>query len=763
MNKRLVKWLVIGTVLSALVLFFAFHGLSFLSFANLKAEQAGLQDGYHHRPLLFLGAFAGAYVIAAALSLPGAALFTLAAGAIFGVTAGTAVALGSSAIGASLAFLSARYALRDTIEGSFRTRLEAINRGLARDGVFYLITLRLIAVIPFFVVNLAMGVTRIRLITFFLGSLVGMLPGALVYANAGTRLGALKSPGDILSVPVLAAFAALAVLPWAAKGALGWWRWRRTTGRFPAPAQFDFDLTVIGAGAAGLTAAAVAAQLGAKVMLIERERMGGECLNTGCVPSKALLREAHFLAEARRHAAGDPTFPVPVADLPAAMARVRAAIARLEPHDSRARFQGLGVTCASGAARLVSPYAVAVAGTTVTSRTILIATGGSPRLPDVPGFTGIEALTTETVWGLRSLPRRLVIIGGGPVGCELGQCFARFGSQVTIITAPYQLLEHEDLDVATILADRLRGDGIRLVLGEQLVRCTHQGTDKIVVSLGENGLSNHVCDEVLVALGKRPNTAALGLAELGVAIAKDGRIETDEFLRTNFPNIVACGDVSSKLLFTHVASDQAWRATANALLAPLSHQRPETKAVPWITFTEPEVGRVGFSEGEATTRGIPIEVTRYDLAENDRAVIDGRTGMLKVITGRGTDRILGAAVVGPGAAELIGELTGAIARGVGLKALATGMHAYPTYGDAVARVAAAWRRAHTPAWQLRALTHYLALRRAPARWRLCLGLAAVLMVVVVAGAWLGVSAVVARHAAAPAAVGDAQPPVPGDR
>jgi len=769
MNKHLIRWIVIVAVLGGLALFISFNGLSFLSFAHLKEQQASLQDGYHRHPVLFLGAFAGAYIVAAGLSLPGAALFTLAAGAVFGVAAGTAIALAASTIGASLAFLSARYALRDAIEASFRSRLETINHGLARDGAFYLVTLRLIAVIPFFVVNLALGVTRIRLLTFFLASVVGMLPGALVYANAGTRLGALKSPSEILSIPVLAAFAALALLPWMAKGALAWWHWRRTTGRFPQPKRFDFDLAVIGAGAAGLTAAAVAAQLGAKVLLVERKRMGGECLNTGCVPSKVFIREARILSRARRAAAGDPTAPAPVADFAATMTKIRAVIATLEPHDSQARFRAMGVVCESGAATLASPFTVAIGDRTMTSRAILIATGGSPRVPKAMGFDAVGALTSETIWDLRALPRRLVIVGGGPVGCELGQCFARFGSQVTIISEPYQLLEREDLDLTTVLAQRLQAEGVRLMLGERVVRCARAGDFKVVVSLGENGLNHHECDEVLVALGKQPNTAGLGLAELGIILAKDGRLETDDFLRTNFPNIVACGDVSSKLRFTHVASDQAWRAAANALLAPFSHQRPEAKAIPWITFTEPEIGRVGLSEGEAIARGIPVEVTRYDLAGNDRAVIEGETvGMLKIITERGKDVILGAAVVGPGVAELIGELTTAISQGRGLKTMATGMHAYPTYGDALARAAAAWRRTHTPAWRLTALVRYLRVRRVPAQWRICLVLIGMVIMAAGAGLWYAVDALTRdRQAEAQvdvsAAAGDAKPSTHADR
>jgi pyruvate/2-oxoglutarate dehydrogenase complex dihydrolipoamide dehydrogenase (E3) component/uncharacterized membrane protein YdjX (TVP38/TMEM64 family) len=742
MNDRARRWTLIGVVAAGFAAFVAFHGWTWLSFDNLKHQQAWLHDAYERRPLLVAGAFALLYVVVAGLSLPGATILTLAAGAIFGLLPGTAIALVSSTIGASLAFLTARYVLRDAVERRFRTRLETIDRGLARDGAWYLATLRLIAVIPFFVINLVMGLTRMPVRSFALVSLAGMLPGVMVYVNAGTRLGELRSPAGILSPPVLASFAALAALPWLAKGGIAWWKRRATSGRWPPPRSFDHDLAVIGAGSAGLTAAAVAAQLGAKVVLVERERMGGECLNTGCVPSKALIRSARILAQSRRATAWGLRPGAVEADFAEVMAHVRSVVAQVAPHDSRARFESLGVQCRVGAARLVSPYVVAVDGRTETARAIIIATGATPAVPPIPGLREARPLTSDTVWELTALPRRLVVIGGGPVGCELGQCFARFGSQVTIINGALQLLDHEDPDIAARLAERFRAEGIRMVLGERVVHVEPGADGPVVASLGETGLSRHPCDAILVALGKRPATAGLGLEELGIALDGDGRIEVDEHQRTSVPNIYACGDVSSRHRFTHVAADQAWRAAANALLAPLSRQRWNDAAVPWITFTEPEVGRVGLSEAEASRRGIAVDVATCDLADNDRAIVEGEAeGLLKILTAKGSGTILGAAVVGPGAAELVGELTLAITHRIGLDRLVTAVHAYPSLGEAIARAGAAWKRRHTPRWQLSLLAAYVRLRRSTPRTRTAAALAAILLVAVVAAICLAIGAV----------------------
>ncbi len=738
MQNRLVKAIVVVVVAALLIAFFVFHGYSYLSFDHLKQGQTSFHAWYAQHPIATIAGFFGIYVLATALSVPGAAVLTLAAGAIFGLWIGVLLVSFASSIGSSLAFLASRYVLRDSIESRFRRRVETINAGLRRDGVFYLLTLRLIPAIPFFVVNLVMGLTRMRLVTFYLISQIGMLAGTIVYVNAGTRLGQLESAKGILSLPIILSFVALAIVPWIAKAVIAWWHHRRTTGRFPRPQAFDYDLVVIGAGSGGLAAANLSAAMHAKVALVEKQAMGGDCLNTGCVPSKALIRSANLIAESKR--ARDWGFRSVDVDFNfgEVMERVQRVIGQVAPRDSRERYQAMGVDCLQGTARIADAYRIDIDGRQITTRSMLIATGAHPTLPHVPGIEDVAPLTSDTLWSLRKLPRRLVVVGGGPIGCELAQCFARFGSQVTIIQSPGHLLDKEDGDISVYLEQRLIAEGIRLVMGEQVVRFERDGLDnvnKVAITQGEDGQRRISGDEILIALGRTPNAHGLGLDELGVHMTPKGAIDADQLQRTNFPNIYACGDVSSAFQFTHTAGDQAWRAAVNAILSPLSHQKFDARCIPWTTFTDPEVARVGMSEAEAIHRGIPYEVSRCDMAENDRAVTEGEDyGVVKVLTVPGKDAILGASIVGPHAGELIGEYVLAMKHGIGLNKILGTIHTYPTLSEASVRAAGVWKRAHVPAGRLRMVERYASIRRSRAKSRLLGGsLAAALLVGMVLG------------------------------
>ncbi len=727
-GKILIALIALGLVIA----FFALGWQKHLSFASLKSEHQWLVERFHQQPLAVGAVFFAAYVAVTALSLPGAAIMTMAAGAVFGFWIGLVLVSFASSIGASVAFLFARYVLRDTVSRRFADRLATIDAGLKRDGVYYLLTVRLIAFIPFFVVNLAFGLTSVRLVTFYLVSQIGMLAGTAVYVNAGTRLAQIESPSQVLSPPVILSFVALAVFPWIAKGFVAWFRRRHALGRHRPPARFDYDLAVIGAGSGGLVAANLAATMRAKVVLVEKAKMGGECLNTGCVPSKALIRIAKVLSDLRRAEEWGLTAQVGAVDFAAVMERVQRSIAEVAPHDSRARYQALGVDCLVGAARIVDPWTIRVGERSISARSIVVATGADPALPDIPGIGGIDALTSETVWGLRELPRRLAVVGGGPIGCELAQCFARLGSVVTVIHSGTHLLSREDPDVAAVLESALSADGVQLLMGRRVVSFARSGAE-ITITCSGAGTERVVADRVLVALGRSPRVRGFGLEDLNVRLTDKGAIDVDEFLQSSIPTIYACGDVTGRFQFTHAAAHQAWHAAVNGLMAPVKRLRINERVMPWTTFTDPEVARVGLCEEEAKQRSIPHEITTFDLADLDRAIVEReRRGLVKVLTRPGKDRILGACIVGPRAGELIAELTLAMQHGVGLKKILATIHTYPTLSEANQRVAGAWRKAHTSPRMLAMLERFLRLRRSRARSRLAALMVAITLVVLLA-------------------------------
>jgi len=477
------------------------------------------------------------------------------------------------------------------------------------------------------------------------------------------------------------------------------------------PKCFDANLIVIGAGSAGLISALIAATVRAKVTLIERSRMGGDCLNTGCVPSKTLIRSAkiaHYLADAQRYGLRDVSGSV---DFPAVMQRVRDAIATIAPNDSIERYTSLGVDCVTGSARIVDPWTVDVDGKRITARNIVIASGAVPFIPPIPGVGDIAALTSDDVWSLESLPKRLVVMGAGPIGCELAQSFQRLGSSVTLIDMADRVLPKEDADVSALVADVLRGEGIDVLTSHKAVRF-EGGVQKRLIA-DNDGLSVEIpFDEVIVAVGRRAHTESLGLAELGIALNRDGTVVVDEYLRTSVPSILACGDVAGPYQFTHMASHQAWYAAVNALFGRFRKFKVNYAVVPWATYTDPEVARVGLSEDEAKARDIDVEVTRHELAHVDRAIADGETrGFIKVLTRRGSDRVLGATIVAPAAGELIAEYVLAMTHGLGLKKLMGTIHVYPTSAELNKFAANGWRRKHAPRGLLRIAEYYHGLWR----------------------------------------------------
>ncbi len=693
---------------AAFVAFFAAGGHRYFSFDNLKAQQAAFEGWRAAYPWQSAAGFFALYVLFTSLSLPAASLMTLLAGAIFGLGWGVLIVSFASAIGATLAFLASRFVLREWVQARFHAQLRAVNEGVEREGGFYLFTLRLIPAVPYFLINLAMGLTPMRTWTYYWVSQAAMFPATVLYVNAGTQLGQLQSLRQVLSWDLIGAFLLLGVFPLVATRALRWVKARRVYARWPRPAKFDRNLVVIGAGSAGLVAAYIAAAVRARVTIVEKHRMGGDCLYTGCVPSKALLKSAKVFHQVRNAAAFGLKNASAEVDFAAVMERVQRVIGAIEPHDSAERYTRLGVECLQGEARIVSPWSVEVNGRTLTTRAIVIAAGARPLVPRIPGLESLDVLTSDNVWKLRALPARLVVLGGGPIGCELAQAFARFGSRVTQVEMLPRLLSREDEEVSAAIGARFRDEGIDVRTGHRAVRIE----GKTLVCESPAGEARFEFDALLCALGRVPNTAGYGLEELGIPLAKAGTVQTNEYLQTLYPNIFACGDVAGPYQFTHTASHQAWYAAVNALFGGWRSFRADYSVIPWATFTDPEVARVGLNEAEARASNVPYEVTRYGIDDLDRAIADGAAhGMVKVLTVPGRDRILGATIVGEHAGDLIVEFIAAMKHGIGLKRILGTIHIYPTLAEANKYAAGAWRRAHAPEAWLRRLERFHAWMR----------------------------------------------------
>ena len=681
--------------------FFAFDLQRFFTLDTLNAQQAAIEAYRGAHPAMAAAIYAVIYVAVTGLSLPGAAVLTLAGGAIFGLFWGTVIVSFASTIGATLAFLAARFLFLDAVKARFGDRLQAIDAGVARDGAFYLFTLRLVPVFPFFVINLVLGLTAMPARTFYWVSQVGMLAGTIVYVNAGTQLAKIESLSGILSPGLLISFALLGLFPLLARWLVDAIKARKVYGRWERPRRFDRNLVVIGAGSAGLVTAYIAAAVKAKVTLIEKHRMGGDCLNTGCVPSKALIRTAKLLSHIRRA----PEFGVRQAQakfhFADAMERVQRVIRTVAPHDSVERYTQLGVEVIEGEAKIVSPWSVEVKTSegiqTLSTRSIVIAAGARPFVPPIPGLEEVGYLTSDTVWDLRALPKRLVVLGGGPIGCELAQVFVRLGSHVTQFEMLPRLLINEDQEASEAVMGRFREEGIDVRVEHRAKRVMVEAGEKILIAEHQGAEVRIPFDELLIAVGRIANTEGYGLDDLGIPTTKSRTIETNGFLQTIYPNIYACGDVAGPFQFTHTAAHQAWYAAVNALFGTLRKYRADYSAIPWATFTDPEVARVGLNEQEARGRGIPYEVARYDIDDLDRAIADGEAhGFVKVLTVPGKDRILGVTIVGEHAGDLIAEFVLAMKHGIGLNKVLGTIHIYPTLAEANKYAAGVWKRAHAP-------------------------------------------------------------------
>ena len=691
------KIIILFAIASLFATFFIFDLYQYLDLAYIKSRQQALTDYSHTYPIKTALIFFIIYTLSAALSLPGAGILSLLAGALFGLFLGVLIVLPAATIGATLAFWISRYVFRDMVQSKFADRLAAINRGIKKNGALYLFSLRLLPIFPFMVINLVMGLTPIRTIVFFATSFVGMIAGAVLYVNVGTQLANIDSLSGILSPNILLALGLLAIFPWAAKKIIGIFITRKTYKGFTRPKTFDRNLIVIGGGSAGLVAAYIGAAVKARVSLIEKHKMGGDCLHTGCVPSKALIRSAKFIAHVRRaqeFGCKPATVEFELKDI---MQRVHQVIKKIAPHDSSERYTKLGVECIQGAACLKDPWTVEVNGATLTGKNIVLATGAEPLVPPIPGLADVAYYTSDTIWDIADLPKRMIVLGGGPVGCELAQCFARFGANVTQVEMATRIMLREDPEISKLVAASLSKDSVTLLTEHTATKVVNEnGSNQLVCSHKDTSIKIPF-DAILVAVGRKPATTGIWDASLKIERTKKGALKVNEYLQTSYPNIYACGDSTGPYEFTHTAAHQAWYASVNALFGTFKKFRADYTVIPWCTFTEPEVARVGLNETDAQSQGIEYEVTNYDISGLDRAIADqAAQGLVKVITPPGKDKILGVTIVGEHAGDLITEYVTAMKHKLGLNKILATIHIYPTLSEANKYAAGEWKKAHAP-------------------------------------------------------------------
>ena len=697
MKKSFSKVALVLVIVVLVSSFFAMDLHHQLTLENIKSHQKSFAEYYNAHKALTISIYMAGYIVVTALSLPGAAVMSLAGGALFGLWIGVLVVSFASSIGATLAFLVSRFLFKGWVQEKFGDKLQTINEGIKREGAFYLFTLRLVPVFPFFVINLAMGLTPIKTAVFYGVSQLGMLPGTFVYLNAGTQLGKIESAQGILSPGLILSFVLLGIFPLIAKRLVSAVKNRKVLSGYSRPKKFDYNLVVIGAGSAGLVTSYIAATVRAAVALIERHKMGGDCLNTGCVPSKALIRSAKILSYVKRSEefgfrSGQVDF-----SFAEVMERVQNVIKKVEPHDSVERYTQLGVDCLKGEANIVSPFEVAVNGRTITTRNIVIAAGARPFVPPIPGLDKVEYLTSDNVWELRELPRRMVVLGGGPIGCELTQAFGRLGAKVTQVEMAPRIMGREDVEITEMMKRKFQDEGIDVLTDHRAKEVVPEGNGGHLVCEHDGSDVRIGFDRILVAVGRAANVSGYGLEKLGVKLTRTRTIEVNEFLQTNFPNIYCAGDVAGPYQFTHFAAHQAWYASVNALFGGLKRFRADYSLVPWATYTDPEVARAGLNELEAGEKGIPHEVTVYGIDDLDRAIADSEDhGFVKVLTRPGSDKILGVTIVGSHASDIIAEYVFAMKHGLGLNKILGTIHIYPTLAEANKFAAGQWKKAHAP-------------------------------------------------------------------
>lgn len=692
------RLIILALLIAAVACFFIFDLGEYLTLESIKSHSGALHGQVQAHPWWARGTFFAVYVALTALSFPGTVVLTLLAGALFGLLEGTLLVSFASNVGAVMAMLISRFMLRDWIQKRFGTQIAAINKGLAREGTFYLVSLRLIPLVPFVLLNPALGLTRVGMWTFWWTTQLGMLPGNAIYVNAGQQLVQLQSLSGILSPSMISTLVLLAVFPLLATRLLTLYKARQAYRGWRRPKRFERNLVVIGGGTGGLATARIAASLKAQVSLFERQRLGGVAVHEGSVPARALSRSAN-LAHALHH--GQPQGvrqQVEDADFAEVVGRVRRLADEAMGCPSAEHYTRLGVEVVMAEARLSSPWTVEVEGRTLASRAIVIATGSRPWVPPIPGLDAVEPLTCDTLWSLRERPERLLVLGNGAGACEFAQAFQRLGCQVTLASEREVLLEQEDAEAAQAVTAALNADGVELRLGLSPLRVeVVEGERRLICGARDEGELALPFDRVLLALGQSADVEGLGLDALGLRCGDDGSLDVDEYLATRYPNIYAVGSVAGPYGAPHVAEHQAWYAAVNALFGGFRRFTVSERVIPHAVFTAPEIASVGLTEAEARALGVEFDVIRLNLSSLAGAVAEGAgEGFVKVLTEQGEDRILGVTIVGEQASETLAGFVVAMKHKLGLNKLAETVQLGATLGEASRVVAEAWRQQRRP-------------------------------------------------------------------
>jgi len=707
MKRFFLKFLGILLIVLVIFLFSYFDLIKYLSLDFAKENQAKINQYYQENQALTVWLFFGIYVLVTAFSLPGATILTLVSGTVFGFSLGLFLSSFASTLGATLAFLSSRYLLKNFLLNKFNKISKEISREIDKNGIFYLFSLRLIPVFPFFIINLVCGLTNMKVFNFFWVSQLGMILGTATYVNAGKQLSKINSTEDIFSFKLSASFVLLGTFPWLAKKLLEYIKKQKVYQTYleRKPKIFDYNMVVIGAGAAGLVTSYLCTSFRAKVALIEKNKMGGDCLNTGCVPSKALLKSAkiaHYFKNSSQYGLESQN---PTLNFKKVMARVHEIISKIEPHDSIKRYTELGVTCFQGKAQIISPWEVKVGTKILTTKNITIATGASSFVPQIESLKKLERIfTSENLWELDYLPKKFLIIGAGPIGCEMAQAFSRLGSKVYLLDKAERILNQEDPECSKIISQKLEQEKIELFLNTEL-KIFEQNKAFLVNSQKEELTIEF--DEVLFATGRKANTRTFGLEELGIKTNPNGTIHTNQYLQTKYPNIYACGDVAGPYQLTHVSAHQAWYCTVNALFGGFKKFKADYSVIPRATYTDPEIATVGLNEQNAKEKKVKYDLTVYKIDDLDRAIADSETeGIVRVLTKPKTDRILGATIVAKDASSLILEFTSAMKNKFGLNKILSTIRPYPSMSEANKYLAGIWKRKQVPLGLLSWLEKY---------------------------------------------------------
>lgn len=691
MNKLIKKVGLLVLIIICVIMFYHLDGNQYLNFENLKSHHQELFTFYQQNPLRFTLIYFFLYVGLVALSFPGATVLSLAGGYIFGFIKGLLIINWASTIGASIAFLIARFFFKDYLQRKFHYTFQKINQGMDREGNQYLLTLRLIPVFPFFLINILMGLTNISLLRFFIVSLIGMLPGTAVYVWAGTSLQNINSVSDIFTAKLITIFFLVGLIPILQSRILIYLKQKKHYSQFKTPKNYDYNLIVIGGGAAGLVNAYIATNLKAKVLLVEEDKMGGECLNYGCVPSKALIS----LSKTKKYSKAN------FYDLKNEIAKIIESIA---PHDSVDRYKEMGVECVKGKASLISPFEVQINGTKYTGRKIIIATGAKPIYPNIKGLDVNKVFDYESIWKIENLPEKLVIIGGGAIGCELALAFSNLGTKVTIIEQN-EVLGTEDRDVASLVMKGLIGNNIDICEKSDLLTINH---DKCSITFrNKNEVSEVPFDVLLIACGKIGNTDSISTT-LNLDLDSKKFILVNEYLETlKYRNIYACGDVNGLKQLTNAAAHQAWYTSVNALFGNWKKFSIEHDYIPHAVFVEPEIARVGVNELEALRNNLEYDLYHFDSSDLDRNLIERKKlGIIKVLTIKNTDQILGVTIVGEAASEIIAEYVLAMKYKLGLNKVLATSHIYPSFSEQNKYVAGVWKKRSVPGVILKVLKKY---------------------------------------------------------